>query len=85
MNQDLQHIWLCQEEKKVSHLHIYVLPVMLHLLKDRRDPINAYSYVWATLFSRDAGLALQAIYGDYGMGAFDEASQRMIILAGLRS
>jgi MoaA/NifB/PqqE/SkfB family radical SAM enzyme len=41
----------------------YKLRYLAHLLFDREDWRNARSYVWATLFSRDAGLALQdALY-----------------------
>lgn len=41
----------------------YKLRYLAHLLLDRGDWRNARSYVWATLFSRDAGLALQdALY-----------------------
>jgi MoaA/NifB/PqqE/SkfB family radical SAM enzyme len=39
-------------------LAAYKLRYLKHWLLDRRDLANAYSYVWATLFSRDAGLAL---------------------------
>lgn len=44
---------------KLLPLAKYKLRYLMHLLLDRRDWRNAYSYVWATLFSRDAGLALQ--------------------------
>ncbi|PIE67498.1 MAG: hypothetical protein CSA23_03465 [Deltaproteobacteria bacterium] len=36
----------------------YKLMYLKHWLLDRRDIKNAWSYIWATLFSRDAGLAL---------------------------
>ncbi len=36
----------------------YKLKYLYHWLFKRRDWGNAYSYIWATLFSRDAGLAL---------------------------
>lgn len=44
---------------KLLPLAKYKLRYLMHLLLDRSDWRNAYSYVWATLFSRDAGLALQ--------------------------
>ena len=48
---------------KLLPLAKYKLRYLFHLLLDREDWRNAYSYVWATLFSRDAGLALQdALY-----------------------
>jgi len=37
----------------------YKIRYLMHHLIDRNDWRNARSYVWATLFSRDAGLALQ--------------------------
>jgi MoaA/NifB/PqqE/SkfB family radical SAM enzyme len=40
----------------------YKIRYLMHWLLDRKDPRNAWSYVWATLFSRDAGLALQDIF-----------------------
>lgn len=39
-------------------LGYYKLKYLKHWLLDRKDLTNAYSYIWATLFSRDAGLAL---------------------------
>lgn len=48
---------------KLLPLAKYKIRYLMHLLMDRNDWRNAYSYVWATLFSRDAGLALQdAVY-----------------------
>lgn len=46
---------------KLLPLARYKLRYLKHLLFDRRDWANARSYVWATLFSRDAGLALQDV------------------------
>lgn len=40
----------------------YKLRYLAHLLVDRGDWGCARSYVWATLFSRDAGLALQDVF-----------------------
>jgi hypothetical protein len=39
-------------------LGYYKLKYLWHWLAERRDLENARSYVWATLFSRDSGLAL---------------------------
>ena len=39
-------------------LAIYKLRYLWHWIAKRKDLRNAYSYIWATLFSRDAGLAL---------------------------
>lgn len=39
----------------------YKIRYLMHWLFDREDWGNAWSYVWATLFSRDAGLALQDV------------------------
>lgn len=36
----------------------YKFKYLCHWLTVRKDPANAWSYIWATLFSRDAGLAL---------------------------
>jgi MoaA/NifB/PqqE/SkfB family radical SAM enzyme len=46
---------------KLLPLAKYKLRYLIHLLLDRNDWRNAWSYVWATLFSRDAGLALQDV------------------------
>jgi len=46
---------------KLLPLARYKLRYLKYLLFDRRDLANARSYVWATLFSRDAGLALQDV------------------------
>lgn len=46
---------------KLLPLAKYKVRYLMHLLLDRNDLRNAYSYVWATLFSRDAGLALQDV------------------------
>jgi MoaA/NifB/PqqE/SkfB family radical SAM enzyme len=43
---------------KLLPLALYKLKYLWHWLAGRRDVANAYSYVWATLFTRDAGLAL---------------------------
>lgn len=43
---------------KLLPLVAYRLRYLRHWLVDRRDLANAYSYVWASLFSRDAGLAI---------------------------
>ncbi len=43
---------------KLLPLAVYRLRYLWHWLARRRDFRNAYSYVWASLFSRDAGLAL---------------------------
>ncbi len=43
---------------KLLPLSIYKIKYLFHWLFVRRDLSNAYSYLWATLFSRDAGLAL---------------------------
>ena len=43
---------------KLIALAYYRFKYFLHWLFKRRSLGNAYSYVWATLFSRDAGLAL---------------------------
>ncbi len=43
----------------------YKLRYLAHWLLDRNDFANARSYVWATLFSRDAGLALQDFLYQY--------------------
>jgi len=40
----------------------YKLSYLIHLIRDRKDLRNAHSYVWATLFSRDSGLALQDFF-----------------------
>lgn len=37
----------------------YKIRYLMHWLFDREDFANGWSYIWATLFSRDAGLALQ--------------------------
>jgi hypothetical protein len=50
---------------KLLPLAKYKIKYLLHLLLDRRDWKNAWSYVWATLFSRDAGLALQDVLYRY--------------------
>lgn len=48
---------------KLLPLARYKIRYLMHLLRDRKDWGNARSYVWASLFSRDAGLALQdALY-----------------------
>lgn len=47
---------------KLLPLAKYKIRYLMHLLLDRNDWRNAYSYVWATLFSRDAGLALQDVF-----------------------
>ncbi|MBI4962252.1 MAG: radical SAM protein [Desulfomonile tiedjei] len=44
---------------KLLPLAKYKLRYLAHWLLDRKDWRNARSYIWATLFSRDAGLALQ--------------------------
>jgi MoaA/NifB/PqqE/SkfB family radical SAM enzyme len=46
---------------KLLPLAKYKVRYLMHLLLDRNDWRNASSYVWATLFSRDAGLALQDV------------------------
>jgi len=46
---------------KLLPLAKYRIRYFLHLLFGRKDWRNARSYVWATLFSRDAGLALQDV------------------------
>ena len=46
---------------KLLPLATYRIRYFLHLLVSRRDWRNARSFVWATLFSRDAGLALQDV------------------------
>ena len=43
---------------KLLPLAEYRLRYLWHWLAQRHDLRNAYSYVWASLFSRDAGLAL---------------------------
>jgi len=50
---------------KLLPLAKYKIRYLLHLLLDRNDWRNAWSYVWATLFSRDAGLALQDVLYRY--------------------
>jgi MoaA/NifB/PqqE/SkfB family radical SAM enzyme len=50
---------------KLLPLARYKIRYLIHLLLDRKDWRNAWSYVWATLFSRDAGLALQDVLYRY--------------------
>lgn len=46
---------------KLLPLAGYKIRYLRHLLLERKDWRNARSYVWASLFSRDAGLALQDV------------------------
>jgi len=46
---------------KLLPLAMHKLRYLKHILVDRKDLANARSYIWATLFSRDSGLALQDV------------------------
>jgi len=50
---------------KLLPLAIHKLRYLKHILVDRKDLACARSYLWATLFSRDSGLALQDILYRY--------------------